>query len=272
VDKSNFSSKKRILITGATGTLGKALVPLIGDTHQMRFLSRKPRPDQLHEQVEWFTADLGTGKYLDQALMDVQIVVHAASDSSNPEEVDQKGTKYLVEAARKAGVEHIIYPSIVGIDSIPMKYYQVKREAEEIIIESGIPWSILRATQFHSLIDHSLKFFNKIPGLMLIPKKFKFQTVDSMEVAQRIHQCIKAGPGKRLPDFGGPEVLTLEEIVRIWQEVRNERKWLINLPIPGKTARAFRNGFNTSEDHKQGARTWREWLTLHYAKRNRQSA
>lgn len=60
----------------------------------------------------------------------------------------------MAEAARPpAGVAHLVYISIVGIDDIPYSYYQRKREAEEIIASSGVPYTNLRATQLHSLVD-----------------------------------------------------------------------------------------------------------------------
>jgi hypothetical protein len=66
------------------------------------------------------------------------------------------GTARLLDQARAAGVHHFIYISIVGIDQIGYSYYQHKLAAERLIEASGLSWSILRATQFHYLVDKLL--------------------------------------------------------------------------------------------------------------------
>ena len=61
------------------------------------------------------------------------------------------GTRRIAAAAAEAGVGHLVGLSIVGCDRTPLGYYGVKAEQESVIEASGVPWSVLRATQFHDL-------------------------------------------------------------------------------------------------------------------------
>ena len=124
---------------------------------------------------------MNTGEGLQQALEDVDIVIHAASSATKYKDVDIAGTQLLVDAAKH--INHMFYISIVGCDQIPFGYYQAKAEAEQIIQNAEVPWSILRATQFHSLLDTFITFGSKI---RFLPTDFQFQPIDSSEVAQRM--------------------------------------------------------------------------------------
>jgi len=105
------------------------------------------------------------------------------------------------------GSEHV---SIVGIDRIPFAYYQRKLAAERLIAESGVPFSILRATQFHSFVATLLNEASRYPFVMPIPSGFFVQSVAVEEVAARLCRAIDDGPCGRLRDFGGPEVLPVK--------------------------------------------------------------
>jgi len=263
---------RRILITGATGTLGRALIPQLAHRYTVRLLSRKSRPGSGDSAIEWFKADLADGRYLEQATLDVDVIIHAASNpSGDTKKVDVHGTRKLLEAAAANGVEHFVYPSIVGIDRIPYKYYSYKQQAEELVQESGIPFTILRSTQFHALINFGLGHFNKLPGVLAVPFSFKFQSIDAKEVARILADHVIQGPAGRAPDAGGPEVLSLKTMARQWLEARGESKWLMPLPVPGKTGKCFRRGENTCPGAKAGSTTWRDWLELQYARFRRQN-
>lgn len=265
---------KKILITGATGTLGKALVPLLGQNYKLRLFSRKSRPKNLDSSVDWVQGELSAGTNIPLALNEIDIVVHAAtSPSKHSRAVDRDGTRLLVDQALKQNVSHFVYPSIVGIDDIPLRYYQHKKSAEEYIASADIPHTILRTTQFHTLIDSGLTYFNKLPLVMLLPRYFKFQSIDPSEVAQRLASIIGGGAAGRLPGFAGPHIQSFDEMARQWFESRGEEnKKCINLPIPGEIARAFREGKNTCRTCQSASTSWGEWLTLQYAKKRYENA
>ena len=253
----------KVLITGATGSLGRHLVPAIrAPGHAVRIVSRGPRAASVPVEIEWAQADIISGDGLGAAVNGVDAIVHAASNSQHSAAVDVGGTTQLVQAARAASIAHLLYISIVGIDDIPFGYYIHKREAEHIIAASGVPYSILRATQFHSLLDRFLSgIAARMPLVLPVPTSFKFQTVAESEVAKRLTTCLADGPRGRVPDFGGPEVLTYGAMARTWMDVKGMRRLVIPLPLPGAVAAGFRAGKNTVRDGPHGRIRWREWLT-----------
>ncbi|HEX8503448.1 MAG TPA: NAD(P)H-binding protein [Pyrinomonadaceae bacterium] len=251
----------KVLVTGGAGSLGRALVRVLArEGHAPRVMSRRGRAESAPDGVEWARADLLTGEGLAAAVEGAHAVVHAASDPRRAEAVDVGGTRRLTEAARAAGCAHLVYISIVGVDVIPFGYYRRKLAAEGIIQSSGVPFSVLRATQFHSLVDFLLAQAARVPLLMPLPTDFKFRSVDEAEVAARLSACVAAGPRGRLPDFGGPEVLTLGEMARAWARAKNVGKRIIHLPIPGALAAAFRAGKNTAPEGERGVTGWADWL------------
>ena len=155
----------RVLVTGASGALGRDVVPVLrGAGHEVRALSRVSRPGQ--DGVSWVRGDLATGGGLAPALGDVETVVHLASAPYRrgyTREVDVEGTRRLTAAARSAGVRHLLYVSIVGADRVPWGYFRIKVEAEQIVRSSGPAWTVLRATQFYSLLDKALRAAARLP-------------------------------------------------------------------------------------------------------------
>ncbi|MBI3470708.1 MAG: NAD(P)H-binding protein [Candidatus Solibacter usitatus] len=252
---------KRILLTGGAGALGRQFLRLCPEGWRLRVMSRRARPAKIPESIEWVEGDLASGRGLESAVEAVQAIVHTATDPRSPEAVDLQGTRRLLEKARH--VEHFIYPSIVGIDKIPFRYYRQKLAVEELVRQSGIPWTILRATQFHSLLDFFLGAAARLPGLMFLPACFQFQPVDGKEMAALLARAVAGGPGGRLPDLAGPEVRRLEDLARVWLRARGLRKLLVPLPLPGAVARSFRRGDNTLPLVSGPGPTWEQWLALH---------
>jgi uncharacterized protein YbjT (DUF2867 family) len=253
----------RILVTGGTGVLGREVVAAaeVGG-HTIRVGSRGARRAQLPAGREWATMDLASGGGLDAAVADVDVVIHAASDPKHSQAADVDGTRTLVEACRRRRVGHVVFVSIVGIDRIPLGYYQHKLAAERIVEGGGVPFSILRATQFHPFVDHLLKSAARAPLIIPLPAGFQVQSVDVAEVARRLVRCVDEGPGGRLADFGGPEAMSLGEAARLWRDARRVSKPIISIPLPGRAAAAFRAGANTVPVGERGSVTWRDWLAL----------
>jgi uncharacterized protein YbjT (DUF2867 family) len=185
------------------------------------------------------------------------VVVHAASDTHRMGRADERQTPNLLAAAGGAG--HLVYLSIVGIDAIGYSYYRRKLACERMIEAGHVPWTILRATQFHELLAMVLKPLDRLPVAPL-PLDFRFQPIAAAEVAERMAGLVEAGPSGRSPDLGGPEVSTLRELARLWRERRGRQARLLNVPLPGAVARGFRDGRNTCADHSEGQQTWEEFV------------
>lgn len=242
-----------VLVTGGTGTLGSHVVEgLRSRGHEVRVLSRRQGVAATH------VGDLTTGAGVAEAVEGAQWVVHAASDTRRFGRQDVAQTRHLLDAARN-GIEHLVYVSIVGIDAIPFAYYRRKLQCEELIEGSGVPSTIVRATQFHELLAMALAALEKSP-LAPLPAGFRFQPVAAREAAIRTVDVVETGPTGRADDFGGPQVLDVVEIARAWRSHRGRPRRFFSLPLPGEVARGFREGRNTCPAHCDGKQTWEQFL------------
>ena len=245
---------QQILVTGGAGRLGRLVVKhLSGAGYRVRGMSRRATPGEDWPGAEWKQADLESGAGLAEAVQGIDVVVHAATGGNRHTwQIDVEGTRRLLEAARQAGVSHVVYISIVGIDKVPYAVGKAKLACEELIEHSGLPWSLLRATQFHYGIDLLLNFLTKLPLVALVPTDLLLQPVAEEEVAGRLCEIVQAGPSGRLPDMGGPQVYTTGELAQIWLRQRGMRRAIIPLRLPGKTARAMRQGAMPAPNRRQG--------------------
>ncbi|MFI0412021.1 SDR family oxidoreductase [Actinomadura sp. 3N508] len=249
-----------ILVTGASGTLGRPLTRrLVEAGAEVHALSRRARPPE--EGVTWHQGDLGTGEGIDAAVTGAATIVHCASDPLHPKR-DLPAARLLVEAARRQGAPHLVYISIVGVDKIPYGYYMTKYAVEKLIEKSGLPYTILRTTQFHSLPEMALNVLTKVPGVIALPKGLRDQPIDVGEVAERLAElALASGAAQRVDDMGGPEVLTAEEMARAYLKARGLRRPVrVPLPLPGRAGRGFREGHHLAPGHAVGRRTWQEYL------------
>jgi uncharacterized protein YbjT (DUF2867 family) len=250
----------KLLVTGASGVLGReVLVAARSNGIAVRALSRRPAAGHT-EGEEWLRGDLVTGQGIDDAVRGCDAVVHAAGDPRQADAVDVNGTRRLIEAAGRAAVRHLVLVSIVGIDQIPFSYYRRKLAAERIVSQANAPFSILRATQFHSFLDQLIAAAARVPLVLPLPAGFVVQPVEASEVAGRLMRCIADGPRGRVTDFGGPEVLSFREAALQWQEARHVKKPIVPIPVPGPMARAIRAGKGTAPQGDLGTISWREWL------------
>lgn len=248
----------RILVTGGTGTLGRQVVrQLVQDGRPVRVLSRRPEPAGRPEVVEWAVGDLGLGAGIEEAVAGVATIIHCASDFRRARK-DVPGTRRFLDTARRAGVRHLVYISIVGVDRVPLGYYQVKLAEERLVEESGVPWTILRATQFHDLVRLLLATTARLP-IMLVPG-LRVQPIDTPEVATRLAELADGPPAGRASDLGGPQVRTFRDLASAYLRATGQRRLVLPLRLPGSTFRGYRHGGHLTPAHAEGRRTFEEYL------------
>lgn len=252
-----------ILVTGGSGTLGRRLVPRLQQTGaRVRVLSRTT-PARV-DGVEYVTGDLDTGAGIEAAVRGVEVVLHLAGSAKG----DEEKARQLVRAVTAAGGAHLVLISVVGADRIPVVsrvdramfgYFAAKRGAERVVAESGLPWTTLRATQFHDLTLTTVQAIAKLP-VAPVAAGFRFQPVETDEVAVRLVELALGAPAGLVPDLGGPRAYGMDELVQSYQRAIGRRRPLLRLRLPGRAARAIRDGANLALDRAVGVRGWEDFL------------
>ncbi|QIS20946.1 SDR family oxidoreductase [Nocardia terpenica] len=243
----------RILVTGGTGTLGRHVVPgLLAAGRELRVLSRSPRANV--SGIDYVQGDLIKGEGIDAAVAGVDTIVHLAGDAKT----DEVATRNLVDAAARAAVGHLVYIGVTAAERIPVAYFRAKVGAERAVEESGIPFTTLRAAQFHDLVSTMLQKVTKSP-VVPVPGGLRLQPVEAAEVAQRLVELALGEPLGRVPDLAGPQVLEFGELLREYLRATGKRRLTVPIPFPGKAGRAYRNGDNLTFE-TEGTRTWADFL------------
>jgi uncharacterized protein YbjT (DUF2867 family) len=252
-----------VLVTGGTGALGRQVTRrLLESGHRARILSRRPADGD-----DWVQGDLVTGAGLELAVKDIDAIIHAGSATTSPRKyhaTDVLGTRRLLAMAREAGVKHAVYISIVGMEGVAYPYYTSKLAAEQVMRENIVPWSILRATQFHSLMELFLDGMSKLPRIATVPFKWQFQPVDTTDVATKLVEVATGKPAGMLPDFGGPEVRDFKSLAVSWLKIRKPGKRLVNVWLPFQFSRQFAAGRLLCPEHRDGTITFEQYLARRY--------
>jgi uncharacterized protein YbjT (DUF2867 family) len=238
----------RILVTGGTGTVGRLVVDqLLTAGADVRVLSRGRR--RRHPDVQHVTGDIRGGEGLDAAVAGVDTVVACVDPVED-----------LVAAALRANSPHLVYISIVGVDRVPLRYYRHKLADEQLIVASGLPWTVLRATQFHDLVAVMLRMLAK-PPVMPLPAGWSFQPVDVRDVGARLARLALDEPAGRVPDFGGPEVRTVADLACSYLTMVGKRRPILPVWLPGKVFDAYRAGGHLAPALAAGSITFEEYLS-----------
>ncbi len=252
-----------ILVTGGTGTLGRLLVRRLRDAGcNVRVLSR--RSHDSGDGIEFVTGDLATGEGIEAAVDGIETIVHCAGSAKG----DEDKARNLVRAASGVGAQHLVYISVVGADSIPIVsrvdramfgYFESKRAAERVVVDSGLPWTTLRATQFHDGMLAVARQMAMLP-VIPVPAGFRFQPVDADEVAARLVELSLGKPSGLEPDIAGPRVYGVAELIRGYLRASKRHRLIVPVRVPGKAAHAYRAGGNLAPEQAVGHRTWEEFL------------
>jgi uncharacterized protein YbjT (DUF2867 family) len=252
-----------ILVTGGTGTLGRLVVSRLRNAgRDVRVLSRHSH--QAADGIEYVTGDLLKDQGVPAAVEGAEIIVHCAGGRKG----DDVAALNLVRAASRVGAPHLVFISVVGADRIPIVsgvdrmmfgYFASKRAAEQVVADSGLPWTTLRATQFHELSLMTARQMARLP-IIPVPNGFRFQPIAAGEVADRLVELALDTPAGLVPDLAGPRVYEMAELLREYLRAAHKRRPIVPIRLPGHAARAVRAGANLAPNRAVGRQTWEEFL------------
>jgi uncharacterized protein YbjT (DUF2867 family) len=246
-----------ILVTGGTGQLGRELVPLLRSRgSSVRITSRGLAPPDV-PPGEWARVDWNEASTVAAALAGVTTVIHTASGSPAGERTTATALLRAIRFLPKA--PHLVYISIVGVDEIPMAYYRSKHHVEQAFSRSSVPFTLLRATQFHSLLAQLLAGLARLP-VMLLPRGVRFQPVAISVVAERLADLAAGSPQGRVADLGGPEVRSLSQLAQSYLRAKGRRKRIQEVALPGRFLAALRAGKNLVPDSPESGPTFEDYL------------
>jgi uncharacterized protein YbjT (DUF2867 family) len=239
----------RVVVTGGTGFIGSQVVEhlIAAGITDVTVTSRDP---QQHEssRVSVVQAFAGDPLSLGAAFTGADVVVHAIQFPNHPVEkpslgrtyleVDGRGTVAAAAAARAAGVRRFVYLSGAGAgEGRPQPWFQAKDMAEAAIRESGMEYAILRPSWVYGPGDRSMsRFIAFCRYLPFFPQIGDGQTpvyplaVD--DVAQAVVECVRREDAKdKALALGGPQRLTMDEVVRIVQKVLGTWRPIVHHPV-----------------------------------------
>ncbi|WP_221089561.1 SDR family oxidoreductase [Deinococcus aquaedulcis] len=247
----------RVVVTGASGTLGRALLPLLQAAGaEVLALSRRPGPAA--PGLTWAAVDLIQPGALAGVLRPGDVVVHLATQPLKAG-ADVALTRQVVQAARAAGAAHLVYMSIAGLEGLQSApYYRDKWAAERLVDGSGLPFTLLRTTQFHEFVDELLRRLTlPVPGLgplTLLPAGVTLRPLAAGAAAERLCALSLGAPAGRVADLCGPEALSFPELAR----ARGRRR-VLRLPLPVPIFRAWRGGAAVPTAAQPVGDSWAQW-------------
>jgi uncharacterized protein YbjT (DUF2867 family) len=242
----------RVAVAGGTGLTGRHVVEsLTRAGHDPVVLSRSTG------------VDLVTGAGLATALAGADAVIDVSNVTTTKRSVAERfftaATTNLRDAAAAAGVGHYVLLSIVGVDRVDLGYYAGKRRQEDLLAAGSVPWTVLRATQFHEFAEQVLE---RVRGPVAVIRAMRSRPVAVAEVADALVEAVAAGPAEAYAtELAGPELLWLADMARLVLRRRGQRRWVLSVPLPGRVGRELRAGGSLPLDEfREGRRTFADYL------------
>ena len=241
-----------VLVAGGTGFIGRAIVSALRrDGHQVRVLTRDAaRTPFPHDRgVTLVAGDVRDAATLTDAVAGVDTVVCAVQFPGHPVEVKRKGLTYdeydragtenLVSVAKKAGVDRLVYISGAGVgQGRPEEWFVAKDRAEAAVRASGMTWTIVRPSWVYGPRDRSLNklaFFARV--LPVVPLtgsgRNRVRPVHVDDVATVVARALRSpAADNEVFEVGGPQLLTMRQIVSTMLDVMGKRRIVLPAPAP----------------------------------------
>jgi NADH dehydrogenase len=235
-----------ILLTGASGTVGRALLPvLLEGGHDVRALVRDPRGlgrHRVHVQIALGDlARLGDRHLQRQALRGADTVIHlAAAIRDEPharvEELNGLATVRLLRAAERAGVERFIFFSALGAtDFQRTRFFRAKALAERAVARSPLATTIFAPSIVYDPADRWVRLMKRMALLPVLPISGSggsaYQPIWAGDVARCVEAALRGDEAKARYELAGPETLTYDQIALIVARASGRERRLVHVPL-----------------------------------------
>lgn len=235
-----------ILLTGASGTVGRALLPLLLEAgHDVRALVRDPRGLGRHRVAVQIAlgdlARLGDRHLQRQALRGADTVIHlAAAIRDEPharvEELNGLATVRLLRAAERAGVERFVFFSALGAtDFQRTRFFRAKALAERAVAASPLATTIFAPSIVYDPGDRWVRLMKRLALLPVLPisgsGRSAFQPIWAADVARCVVAALDRDADGARYELAGPEVLTYDQIARIVAREAGRERPLVHVPL-----------------------------------------
>jgi len=240
----------RIVVTGGTGFIGREVVERLLETgdDEVVVTTRHPDRDPWGGRVRLVQAYAGDHVSLGKAFMGADVVVHAIQFPNHPVEdpskgrtyleVDGRGTTLAAQTAKKLGVRRFVYLSGAGAgQGRPQPWFQAKDMAETAIAGTGMEHVLLRPSWIYGPRDRSMnRFVSFCRHLPVVPVIGNGKTPVVPIYVKDVARCVVESARRedataRKLDLGGPQRMTMDEVIRVIQGVLGRRRPLLHHPV-----------------------------------------
>jgi NADH dehydrogenase len=235
----------RVLVTGGTGVIGEGVIPeLISRGHTVRLLSRHAKEDAKQwNGVEPFVGNVADAASVTGAADGCEVVLHIAGIASEDppdltfESVNVGGTRNMIAEATRAQVKRFVFVSSLGADTGASDYHRSKREAEQVVQQSAIDWTIVRPGNVYGpgdeVISAILKMVRTLPAVPIIDSgEQQFQPLWHEDLAQVLAAAAeRVDFSGRIIEVAGPDVTTMNDLLRRFAEITGREP--MRIPVPG---------------------------------------
>jgi NADH dehydrogenase len=237
--------ERSILLTGASGFLGSRLLGRVAARRARVVCLGRRRPAAGAANIEFVSGDLLHVESCRRALAGCDTVLHlAAATGKHPRaeyfRINRGGTEVLLRQAREAGVARFLYVSTIAAkfnDRAHYHYAESKEQAEELVRESGLNWTIIRPTMIFGPGSPVQGGLERIASFPVIPVfgngRTPVQPIFVEDAADAIARVLDSSLfDRRIVEIGGPEVLGIEELLLRMRRVAGVgNRRAIHLPV-----------------------------------------
>lgn len=238
----------KILVTGGTGVIGEGVIPeLLSRGHAVRLLSRHAKDDARQwNGVDPFVGDVADASSVTGACDGCDVVLHIAGIASEDppettfEKVNVGGTRNVIAEATRAQVKRFVFVSSLGADTGSSPYHQSKREAEQLVQQSALDWTIVRPGNVYGpgdeVISLILKMVRTLPAVPVIDAgDQKFQPLWHEDLAKVLAAAAeRVDLSGKILEAAGPDITSTNDLLRRFAEITDRSP--VRIPVPAMFA------------------------------------